>query len=72
MFDAIVTLIWVICGTLAYAGTLGHFQRKYHMIAHETYKADLGLAIVAGLMGPGGLIAVSILSGGFKYGFQWK
>lgn len=67
-----VTLLWVGCGAVAYAGTLGYFQRNYPRLAERYYWRDVAFATFIGLCGPMGLIAVSISSHGFKHGLQWK
>lgn len=72
MFVAVTLLLWVGCGAVAYAGTLGHFQRKFPSLAEEFYWPDVAFATSIGLCGPIGLITVSISSRGFKHGLQWK
>lgn len=69
---AVLILLWLICAPIAYGATLGYFQRKYQIIAEETYWSDVWMAAVMAVMGPMGLFVAYVCSGRFERGFMWR
>lgn len=59
----ILILIWLISGTITYAGTFAYFQREYPNTAEESYRQDMGFSLMIGLFAPASFIA---------YGFKFK
>lgn len=51
-------LFHIACGVLAYGFHFAHFQRAYPSLAEAEVWDDAGGAMIGGLMGPLGLVAV--------------
>lgn len=64
----IFVLVHLICGILAYGGTLAYFQRKYETVSSY---ADAGIAFWMGLLGPIGLAITFLSSNFFAYGLKF-
>ena len=68
-----VIFIWLISGVIGSGFMVAHFQRTYPSIAAETYRQDLGLALLLAIAGPiFGIVAFGI-SGFGESGWQlWR
>lgn len=62
---------WIVCGVLTYGITFAYFQKKYPIIARESYREDMGIAVFYGLLGPIGLFVILVSSGFAKYGLKF-
>ena len=60
--------IWAVTGVLAYGGTLAYFQTEYPMCRDF---GDFLIAMMAGVMGPWGIVVVFCCGEGFKHGLQF-
>jgi hypothetical protein len=69
--SAIVLVIWLICGVIAYGGLFACLQNKYPSQADDDYRGDMSYAIFPSLFGPLGLITAALSTGFFKYGFKF-
>ena len=64
-----IILGWLVCGIGGAGIFIAYFQRKFPLIAMESYKQDLTGGIIWGLLGPVGLVLGFFLSGFMKHGW---
>ena len=71
-YAILVPILWFLCGFIQAGISIADFQRSFPNIAVETYRNDVGLAIMLGLLGPVGL-CISFLTSGFcKHGWSLR
>ena len=67
-----LVIFWVACGFIQAGITIADFQRSFPRIAVETYRHDVGLAVLAGFLGTVGLFISFFTSGFCKHGWSLK
>ena len=65
-------VIWVTCGTLAYAITFADLQRGYPTLADEDYRENVALSAFFGLLGVLGLLMALLITGFARYGLKFR
>lgn len=71
MIWLLITLVWVVCGYLAYGYTYGYLQRECPRMAEECRPKDRRFSLRMSLLGPIGLLTV-FRNGGFKHGRLYR
>ncbi len=71
LIGILLSILWIICGLLAYGFTFSFFQKEFPPIAIKDKKKDKSFALMIGLLGPIGLV-VMIISKGYKHGWSIK
>lgn len=68
----VFAVFWIACGVLAYTATFTHFQKQFPVVAAERGRDDRGIALLMALLGPAGLVAITLNSGFFRHGIgRW-
>ncbi len=71
MLIIFLVLGWLVCATISASMDLAYFDRKFCTIAKETYRENLSMAWLRGLLfGPVSVVIVFFLSGFAQYGFM--
>ena len=70
MITTIIILGWLLSGALAYTGTVAYFRKEF--LTGDNYRMDIGLGVFLGLLGPLGLLVVTLESDFFKHGLMWR
>lgn len=69
---AVIALVYIACGVMAYGITFADMQGRYQSIKVESYRTDMSFAVFVGLWGPLGLVVSLFLSGFAEYGVKFK
>lgn len=72
MVAAIIVVIYIVCGALAYAITFADFQRSFPTLAGRDYQGDVRRGVMVGLLGPVGLLIAFLASDFAAHGLKWR
>jgi len=70
MIGVLVIAIWALCSILHYGIWMAYFQKRYSLIADETYREDVFMGLATSICGPVSLI-ISLSLFGTKYGVMF-
>lgn len=70
-------VFWVVCGVLAYGGSLAHYQRSFPIIARSDFGWQFRFCLLMSICGPFTVLSFAFFSWNvsgrpFRHGFMFR
>ena len=72
MITIILVTLYVLTGIMNYAGIFAYCQRRYALIAKESYRSDMAFSMLVSMIPFIGFFVGFFVTGFYQYGFKFK